>query len=80
MEEAGVPGVDRRLLECLRRKTPRAIIGLSNRHLNSILQEPEARTTFLAQGYDPAGGSPEIFTACSPTKWRRGVALFVRRI
>jgi tripartite-type tricarboxylate transporter receptor subunit TctC len=26
-----------------------------------ILQEPETRATFLAQGYDPAGGSPEDF-------------------
>jgi len=29
--------------------------------LNSILQEPETRATFLAQGYDPAGGSAEDF-------------------
>ena len=51
----------RRLVQCLRRKTPRAIIGLLNRHLNSILQEPEARAASLAQGCDPAGGSPEDF-------------------
>ena len=31
------------------------------RHLNSLLQEPETRATFLAQGYDLAGGSPEDF-------------------
>jgi tripartite-type tricarboxylate transporter receptor subunit TctC len=31
------------------------------RHLNSILQEPETRATLLAQGYDPAGGSAEDF-------------------
>jgi len=31
------------------------------RHLNSLLQEPETRATFLAQGYDPAVGSPEDF-------------------
>ena len=42
-------------------KTPRPIIDLLNRHLNSILREPETRATFLAQGYDPAGGSPEDF-------------------
>ena len=29
--------------------------------LSSILQESETRATFLAQGYDPAGGSPEDF-------------------
>ena len=26
-----------------------------------MLQEPETRATFLAQGYDPAGGSPDDF-------------------
>jgi tripartite-type tricarboxylate transporter receptor subunit TctC len=41
--------------------TPRAVIDLLNRTFNAILQEPETRATFNAQGCDVAGGSPEDF-------------------
>ena len=63
MEEAGVAGVDIGAFSGVAApaKTPRPVIDLLNRHLNSILQEPETRAAFLAQGYDPAGGSPEDF-------------------
>ena len=63
MEEAGVTGLDIAAFSGVAApaKTPRPIIDLLNRQLNSILQEPETRATFLAQGYDPAGGSPEDF-------------------
>jgi tripartite-type tricarboxylate transporter receptor subunit TctC len=52
--------------------TPRAIIDLLNRHLNAILQEPETKAMFAAQGYDVAGGSPEDFAktlAADVTRW-----------
>ena len=77
MEEAGIAGVDIGAFSGVAApaKTPRPIVDLLNRHLNSMLQEPETRATFLAQGYDPAGGSPEDFHACSRAKWQRGVAL-----
>ena len=63
MEEAGVAGIDIGAFSgvAVPAKTPRSIIDLLNRHLNTILQEPETRATFLVQGYDPAGGSPEDF-------------------
>jgi tripartite-type tricarboxylate transporter receptor subunit TctC len=63
MEEAGVTGLDIAAFSGVAApaKTPRPIIDLLNRQLNSILQEPETRATFLAQGYEPAGGSPEDF-------------------
>jgi tripartite-type tricarboxylate transporter receptor subunit TctC len=63
MEEAGVTGLDIAAFSGVAApaKTPRPIVDLLNRQLNSILQEPETRATFLAQGYDPAGGSPEDF-------------------
>jgi tripartite-type tricarboxylate transporter receptor subunit TctC len=63
MEEAGVAGIDISAFSGVAApaKTPRPVIDLLNRHLNSILQEPETRTTFLAQGYEPAGGTAEDF-------------------
>jgi tripartite-type tricarboxylate transporter receptor subunit TctC len=42
-------------------RTPRAVVELLNRNFNAILQEPETRALFFAQGYEPAGGSPEQF-------------------
>ncbi len=41
--------------------TPRPVVELLNRNFNAILQEPETRALFFAQGYEPAGGSPEDF-------------------
>jgi tripartite-type tricarboxylate transporter receptor subunit TctC len=63
MEEAGIAGIDITAFSGVAApaKTPRPIIDVLNRHLNSILQEPETRATFVAQGYDPAGGSPDDF-------------------
>jgi len=63
MEEAGVSGVDIGSFSGVAApaKTPRAIVDLLNRHLNAILDEPETRAMFFAQGYEPAGGSPEEF-------------------
>jgi tripartite-type tricarboxylate transporter receptor subunit TctC len=63
MEEAGVTGVDIGSFSGVAAPsmTPRPIIDLLNRHLNAILQEPETKAMFFAQGYDVAGGAPEDF-------------------
>ncbi len=63
MEEADVAGLNVASFSGVAApaKTPRPIVDLLNRHWNSVLQEPETRTMFLAQGYEPAGGSPEDF-------------------
>jgi tripartite-type tricarboxylate transporter receptor subunit TctC len=63
MEEAGVAGVNIGSFSGVAApaKTPRPIVDLLNGHLNAILLEPETRAMFLAQGYEPAGGSPEDF-------------------
>jgi tripartite-type tricarboxylate transporter receptor subunit TctC len=63
MEEADVTGVDLGAFSgvAVPAQTPRAIVDLLNRHFNAILQEPETRATFAAQGYEPAGGSPDDF-------------------
>jgi tripartite-type tricarboxylate transporter receptor subunit TctC len=64
MEEAGVAGgVDIGAFSGVAApaKTPRPIVDLLNRHLNSMLQEPETRATFLAPGLRPGGWPPEDF-------------------
>ena len=63
MREAGVDGVDIASFSGVAApaKTPRAIVLLLNSHFNAVLQEPETRSMFFAQGYEPAGGSPEDF-------------------
>lgn len=63
MEEAGVAGVDINAFSGVAApaRTPRAIVDLLNRDLNAILQEPDTRKVFAAQGYEPAGGSPDDF-------------------
>jgi tripartite-type tricarboxylate transporter receptor subunit TctC len=64
MQEAGVSGVDIGSFSgvAVPAKTPRPIVELLNRHFNAILQEPETRSMFLAQGYEPAGGTPDDFS------------------
>jgi tripartite-type tricarboxylate transporter receptor subunit TctC len=76
MDEAGVPGVNIGSFSGVGApaKTPRPIVDLLNRHLNAILQEPETRTVFQAQGYEIAGGSPEDFQralAAEVATWSR---------
>jgi tripartite-type tricarboxylate transporter receptor subunit TctC len=63
MDEVGVKGVDINAFSGVAApaKTPKAVVDLLNRHLNAILREPETRKVFQAQGYEPAGGSPEDF-------------------
>jgi tripartite-type tricarboxylate transporter receptor subunit TctC len=63
MREAGVAGVDVASFSGVAAppKTPRPVVELLNRQFNAILQEPETRTLFFAQGYEPAGGTPEDF-------------------
>ena len=76
MEEAGVAGVDINSFSGVAAptKTPHPVVDLLNRHLNAILEEPETRAMFVAQGYEPAGGSPEDFhrvLAAEVTTWSR---------
>ncbi len=63
MQEAGIAGVDLGSFSGVAApaQTPRAIVELLNRNFNAILQEPETLAQFFAQGYEPAGGSPEDF-------------------
>lgn len=63
MAEAGVSGVDITSFSGIAAPvgTPPAIVARLNRELNLILAEPEMRATFFAQGYEPAGGTPEDF-------------------
>jgi tripartite-type tricarboxylate transporter receptor subunit TctC len=63
MQEAGVTGVDIGSFSGVAApaKTPSAIVERLNRELNAVLQEPETRTIFFAQGYEVAGGSPQDF-------------------
>lgn len=41
--------------------TPAAVIDRLNRELNAILKEPEVRSAFTKQAFDPVGGTPEDF-------------------
>lgn len=41
--------------------TPRPVVERLNRELNAILKEPEVRSAFAKQAFDPVGGSPEEF-------------------
>jgi len=63
MDEVGMKGVDINAFSGVAApaRTPSAVVDLLNRHLNAILQEPETRKIFAAQGYEPAGGSPDDF-------------------
>lgn len=63
MQEAGVTGIDVASFSGVAAppRTPRPVVALLNHQLNAILQEPETRALFFAQGYEPAGGTPEDF-------------------
>jgi tripartite-type tricarboxylate transporter receptor subunit TctC len=63
MQDAGIVGVDIGSFSGVAApaQTPRAIIDLLNRNFNAILQEPDTRALFFAQGYEVAGGSPDDF-------------------
>ncbi|HEY8243108.1 MAG TPA: tripartite tricarboxylate transporter substrate binding protein [Casimicrobiaceae bacterium] len=63
MEDSGVTGVDVQSYSGVGAPagTPRAIVDALNRHFNAILQEPDVRAAFAAQGYEVAGGTPEDF-------------------
>ena len=43
------------------RGTPVDVIERLNRETNDILRQPEMREKFLAQGFEPARGSPAEF-------------------
>jgi tripartite-type tricarboxylate transporter receptor subunit TctC len=79
MEEAGVAGVDIGSFSGVAApaKTPQGIVDLLNRQFNAILREPETRAAFFAEGYEPAGGSPDDFRrtlARDVATWRRVIA------
>jgi len=43
--------------------TPREIVARLNAELVKALAQPEVRTSLLAEGAEPAGGTPEQFAA-----------------
>jgi tripartite-type tricarboxylate transporter receptor subunit TctC len=51
--------------------TPREIVTKLNAELTKALQQPEVRTSLLAEGAEPAGGSPEQFAAYIRTEKER---------
>ena len=76
MEEAGVRDIDIGSFSGVAAppKTPRPIIEVLNRQLNAVLQEPETRSMFSAQGYEVAGGTPDDFAktlAADVETWKR---------
>jgi len=53
--------------------TSQEIVERLNREINAVLQDPEVRSYFLAQGMHPVGGSPQAFAkhiADETTKWQ----------
>ena len=73
--EAGLPGVESTSWWGVfaPAKTPVSLVGKLNRDIVELLQSPETRTTLIAQGAEPAPGTPEEFTAfikSEITKWR----------
>lgn len=61
--ESGVPGYEATTWFGLLApaKTPAHVITRANQVLASVVQSPELRNSLLAQGHDPAGGTPEAF-------------------
>jgi tripartite-type tricarboxylate transporter receptor subunit TctC len=51
--------------------TPRDIVDRLNAEFLRILALPEVRSTFAAQGLEPAGGTPEQFAADIASELRR---------
>jgi tripartite-type tricarboxylate transporter receptor subunit TctC len=41
--------------------TPRAVVDRLNAELTKALDQPEVRASLIAEGAEPAGGSPEVF-------------------
>ena len=44
-------------------KMPPAVVSKINQDVNAALKTPEVRDQFLAQGAEPAGGTPQEFDA-----------------
>ncbi len=65
ISEAGVPGYEFYAWFGIRApaKTPRPILQRLNEVLQRALRAPEIASQFEAQGADPAGNTPEEFTA-----------------
>ena len=63
--EAGLPGFELEFWIGLLAPahTPGAIVAKINRDVGEILRTPEMRTLLLAQGAEPAPGTPEEFAA-----------------
>jgi tripartite-type tricarboxylate transporter receptor subunit TctC len=56
-------------------RTPRAIIVQLNRDIVRVLQEPEIKERFLAQGAEPAFGEPEQFLKLQQDEYARVMKL-----
>ena len=63
MSEAGVPGYEADLWLGLMAplNTPPAVIGRLNAEIVKILQRPDVRASFVQQGTEPIGNTPEQF-------------------
>lgn len=63
--EAGLPGYEAYIWYGFMApaKTPRPIVDKLHKEIAAIARSPEARQTFIAQGNDPVGNTPEEFAA-----------------
>jgi tripartite-type tricarboxylate transporter receptor subunit TctC len=65
INESGVPGFE--VLNwmgfVMPSKTPRAIVEKLSAGIRAVLEQPDARARFLAQGLEPAGNTPQAFDA-----------------
>ena len=63
ISEAGLPGFE--VLNwmgfVIPSKTPRGIVEKLSAAIRAVLDQPEARSRFLAQGLEPAGNTPQAF-------------------
>lgn len=74
--EAALPGYEASLWLGLLApaRTPPAIIARLNREVATALATPELKAAFIAQGFEPAAGTPDAFAArirSDTEKWRR---------
>ncbi|MES2536747.1 MAG: tripartite tricarboxylate transporter substrate binding protein [Pseudomonadota bacterium] len=65
LTESGISGVEALAWNgvVVPARTPKDIVDRLNREINAVLQMPEVRDQFRAQGIEPTGGTPEDFAA-----------------
>ena len=77
MAELGMPGLEFGSWFCLMlpRATPAPIVQVLNAIVNEILEDPESRARFVAQGLDIIGGPPERLSNLLASEIPRHAAL-----